>query len=706
MALAGLGAFFFAQWLRLEFPSWSVFTVIMLLLAQYVGAIREKAVFRLAGTVLGGILGYLATGAWQQSPVLYLGSTFVITAFSVAMFSQSRAPYAFFLTGLTFVVITANSQSQPDASWDYALARVEEVLVGVAASLIVQSTVFPRYANEDFRRLLAGALGELAAASPAAARRFASPATELEEAMRDFPSRAASLRSLLRFGARESADFRRLMGRHSATITHLARAANILRSLETAPLSPEPYRSELADPVRDAGELLREGWMLLRDREKLTEDWRQRSAETVASIQKRLRELRRDPRALALPPSLVGSTSIHLLALDELRETLTDLDDLWQAPPVKPPRRDSLALAPAWPDALWIRHGVRAGLATTAALFLENWLSPPGGPLMVLSTMVFTALNALSPEGSGDRGAFSYVAALGTVTAGAFVLLVAGSPLLASYAVLNTLLATWLFLLGYWLHDRGGVSVPLQFSFLLLIGILGLNGQEPVPFQKIAGLFFGLVNGLVLAALAQRLLWPVLPQRRLQSGLADYLRTTAECLPGAIDTLPVWRRMRLGLFSSQAKHLIAAMRGPAFPPGEMRNLGDYVITLRRLVGELSLCAGRLVPCLPQAMADKTDPIVTRLTHLLRRGLDELADAFAEARPPQDMRGEIAEMLKAWNECSEDLRRAVHAADLPPAAGVRILGLCGRYRSTLEHLRTANGEARGLRLDGYLGDVAL
>jgi len=706
MALAGMAAFFFAQVLRLEFPAWSVFTVIMVLLAQYVGAIQEKAVLRMAGTIVGGMLGYLATGGWQQSPVIYLTATFLITAFSVAMFSQSRAPYAFLLTGLTYIVISSNSQTHPDKAWIYALARVEEVFIGIVASLVVQSTVFPRYANEDFRRLLSGTLGELADASPAAAARFAERHTGLDAAMRDFPSRAVALRNLLRFGARESTEFRTHLGRHSETITQLTRASNILRSLELVDPAPEPYRSDLAAAVREAGAQLREGWLTLRDRGQLSAEWRQRVHESVAGLQQRLLVLRSDPQARALAPALVGSTSIHLLSLAELRETLIEIDDLWRNPPVEPPKTEALALAPAWPDRFWIRLGLRAGLATTVALFLENWLSPPGGPMMVLATMMFTALNALTPEGSGDQRAFSYVVSLTAVLAATFLLLIVGTPLLASYAVLNILLATWLFLLGYWVHDRGGITAPLQFSFLLLIGILSLNAQDPVSVQKIAGLFFGLANGLLISAVAQRVLWPVLPQHQLQSSLAVYLRTVAAALPDSLDTLPVWQRMRLGLFPSLARKLIANMRGPAFPPAEMAALDEYVITLRRLVGEIALCAGRLLHSLPPAMQPVAEPAVSRIKKLIHEGLLELADAFEAARPPRDMRPEIDRMLREWNDCSQSLRSAILAESSSPELGVRILGLCGRYRAALTLLRSANEEARRLHLDEYLCDVQL
>ena len=269
MALAGMTAFFFAQSLRLQYPSWSVFTVIVLLIASYVGAVEEKAFLRLIGTILGGVLGYLATGAWQQSPALYLTATFVIVTLSVAFFGQSRAPYAFFLTGLTFIVIASNSMDHPQISWAFALARIEEVLVGIVVSIVVQTTVFPSYANRDFRRVLGTALDELAAATPRAAARFREPQSGLTSALRDFPRLASEMRTLLRFGARESSSFRREIGRHGQTVDLFARAASLLRSCEPLRPASEPYRSRLAADVDRAGALLSAGWEEVRQGGKL-----------------------------------------------------------------------------------------------------------------------------------------------------------------------------------------------------------------------------------------------------------------------------------------------------------------------------------------------------------------------------------------------------------------------------------------------------
>lgn len=706
MALAGTVAFFFAQVLRLQYPSWSVFTVIILLMARYVGAIEEKAVLRFVGTIVGGVLGYLATGAWQQSPLLYLATAFAVTAISLAFFGQSRAPYAFFLTGLTFIVITSNSMDNPEESWAYALARVEEVLIGIVVSMVVQTTLFPSYANRDFRRVIGTALGELAEATPRAADRFAGARSGLTDALRDFPRLASEMRTLLRFGARESSSFRRKIGRHGQTVDLLSRAASLLRSIEPLRPAPEPYRSRLAEKVARASQLLAGGWTELRQEGRLSAKTKSGLEEQATRIGADIVELRADPAVQELDAGQLADVSGQLLALRELRQTMFDLDSLWQQEDVPAPREERLALAPPWPDGFWFRHGVRAGLATVTALVIENWLSPPGGPFMVLCAFNFAAMNALSPEGSGDRGAFDYVVLFTVIMAAATLALVAGTPLLASYAVFNIFIGTWLFLFGFWAYDRSGITVPLQVSFLVLISIIGLNAQEPVSFQKITGTFFGLVNGFIIASVYQRLLWPVLPQRQLQQAVSGYLRTAANFLPGGFAGLPVWKRTRLALAPSQSRVFLKAMAGPTCPPRERRVLEEYLLTLQQLVGEISLSAGRLLPACPPRIAAEVEPSVVAARAVLQSGLHELADALEQGRAPGDRAAELSAFLRSWDELMTLLRCRLSELNIAPATGVTILGLAARYRTALVLIGRAFDEARSLKLSDYLGDVAL
>ncbi|MEX1110674.1 MAG: hypothetical protein WEB31_02620, partial [Chthoniobacterales bacterium] len=365
-----------------------------------------------------------------------------------------------------------------------------------------------------------------------------------------------------------------------------------------------------------------------------------------------------------------------------------------------------LALAPTWPDGVWIRHGLRSALATIVALVLENWLSPPGGTLMVLGAFIFTAMNALSPQGSGDRGAFRNLIIFPMIIGAAVLALLAGTPLLASYAVLNIMLATWLFLLGYWMHDRGGVTVPVQISFLLLISTLGLNAQEPVSFQKITGTFFGLVNGLIIAAVVQRLLWPMLPQRQLQHGVVFYLRTMASCLPAGFEHLPLWQRTRLGLLPSQSRGYIRHMSGPTLPPEQSALLDAYGNTLQQLAGEIALVSGRLRPLVPEDLQPSIDAPLAAVKSTLADGLETLASAFENMETPADLSPRIDATIALWDTAIVQVRAALIARNTSPAVVVPILGQAARYRAALGLLRRAVNEARQLTLARYLGDIAL
>ena len=98
---AAVLALFISELIRLESPQWSVITVIVLMPAQFTGAVAEKAFFRLLGTICGVVTGYIITASLEQNPILFLGMVTLSVAFGIMMFGQPRAPYAFFLFALT-----------------------------------------------------------------------------------------------------------------------------------------------------------------------------------------------------------------------------------------------------------------------------------------------------------------------------------------------------------------------------------------------------------------------------------------------------------------------------------------------------------------------------------------------------------------------------------------------------------------------------
>jgi hypothetical protein len=354
----------------------------------------------------------------------------------------------------------------------------------------------------------------------------------------------------------------------------------------------------------------------------------------------------------------------------------------------------------------WIQRGIRAGVAVVAGLILENWLNPPGGGMMMLCICTFTALNAISPNESGDRPAVRQLIVMSSVMALASLAMLVSTPLLASYAVQNTVMVTWAFLFGYWFHRAGGITVPLNYSFMVLACVVSLNAQEPVSFEAIVGIFFGMVNGPIVACLAQRLMWPALPQNNLRLGVKKYLESMQAALRDGMWSLPLWQRTEHTLFPAKARLAIAAMRGPTCPPEEARRLEEFILTIQEMSWEFSLCLGRLHPILPPDFLEKGNASIARAKEILRRGLAEIADSFAAARQPADLTAEIDAALRDWDEWMDWLRRQILANQTSPEISIPMMGISARIRSTLQLLRRANAEARTLRLRDYLGDVSI
>ena len=159
--LAGVLAVYISLLARLDKPGWALFTVFVLMVAQYVGAIAEKSIFRLIGTVVGGVAGYLITGEFEQDPVIFLALIGLVVGACTALFGQSRYPYAFLLCGMTALVVASNGMAKPDDSWTFMLSRIEEVVVGIVVTMVVQSVIWPRYARIEFFAHLRASFGDL-----------------------------------------------------------------------------------------------------------------------------------------------------------------------------------------------------------------------------------------------------------------------------------------------------------------------------------------------------------------------------------------------------------------------------------------------------------------------------------------------------------------------------------------------------------------
>jgi hypothetical protein len=98
--------------------------------------------------------------------------------------------------------------------------------------------------------------------------------------------------------------------------------------------------------------------------------------------------------------------------------------------------------------------------------------------------------------------------------------------------------------------------------------------------------------------------------------------------------------------------------------------------------------------------------LSEVQNTIADGLENLASSFETMSAPTDQSPRIDAALARWDATIVQLRTDLVARGKDPAEVVQPLGQAARYRATLGLLRRAQDEARQLKLDDYLGDVAL
>ena len=361
--VAGVLSLFIALSLRLAEPAWAVMTVFVIMFAQFVGAVAEKAVMRVIGTIVGGVIGYLLTAGLEQQPVLYLLLVGGVVGFGTAMFGYTKYPYAFLLCALTTMVVASNGMSDPSFSWRAALARVEEVTVGVISAVLVSSLIWPRYARKEFlekMRLALGALGDGLAVRSALLFRPSAESAESHD--RGFATAIAGLQNLLHFGAKESQYFRARLPTFTEIISCLDRISAAVETLgQTLPeeaVLRRQLRAELEAAHAAAAECLR----IFADPKADAAHRASALAEVNArrvEWREKLQALRQTGVTAAIPVEQALQFSGHALSLEEVVQQLGKLDSLLDSLPANP-----LFNPPAKPFRHPRRHSTPFGFAT------------------------------------------------------------------------------------------------------------------------------------------------------------------------------------------------------------------------------------------------------------------------------------------------------------------------------------------------------
>ncbi|KQQ88606.1 FUSC family protein [Massilia sp. Leaf139] len=142
---AAMLALYLAMRIGLPRPFWALMTA-YIVAAPFAGPTRSKAVYRFGGTLLGALATVLIVPLFANSPeLLSLAlALWVGACLYVSLLDRTPRSYVLMLAGYTAGLIAFPAVHDPGTIFDIALARVEEILLGISCATLVHSLVFPQ----------------------------------------------------------------------------------------------------------------------------------------------------------------------------------------------------------------------------------------------------------------------------------------------------------------------------------------------------------------------------------------------------------------------------------------------------------------------------------------------------------------------------------------------------------------------------------
>lgn len=137
-------ALYLALYFELPRPYWAMASV-YIVSNPFVGATRSKGLYRGLGTLLGAAGAVLLVPPLVEMPfVLSLAvACWTGTFLFLALQDRTARNYVFMLAGYTLPLIAFPTVNDPNTVFDVAVARSEEILLGIMCATVVNTTLFP-----------------------------------------------------------------------------------------------------------------------------------------------------------------------------------------------------------------------------------------------------------------------------------------------------------------------------------------------------------------------------------------------------------------------------------------------------------------------------------------------------------------------------------------------------------------------------------
>jgi uncharacterized membrane protein YccC len=145
VAAAAVLAMFLALWIDLPRPYWAIATI-FITSQPLAGATRSKAFYRVYGTLLGAVVPVILVPNLVNAPELLTLAIALWVGVCLYFSLLDRTPrsYVLMLGGYTAAFIGFPAVGDPGTIFDTAVARAEEITLGILCASLVGSVVLPQ----------------------------------------------------------------------------------------------------------------------------------------------------------------------------------------------------------------------------------------------------------------------------------------------------------------------------------------------------------------------------------------------------------------------------------------------------------------------------------------------------------------------------------------------------------------------------------
>jgi uncharacterized membrane protein YccC len=152
---AAMLALYIALAVGLPRPYWAMATA-YIVSQPLSGAVRSKAFYRVAGTILGGLATVALVPNLVNAPSLLCLALalWVGGCLTISLLDRTPRSYVLMLAGYTAALIGFPLVNQPAAAFDVAVARVVEIGLGILCASLMHSLVFPRPVGQALQQRL------------------------------------------------------------------------------------------------------------------------------------------------------------------------------------------------------------------------------------------------------------------------------------------------------------------------------------------------------------------------------------------------------------------------------------------------------------------------------------------------------------------------------------------------------------------------